>query len=702
MTNFLATEAAFTPPITQTLGPLPFVFYAANSTGCTSFPTGTFSGAIALIARGVCRFDTKVQNADNAGALGVVVYNNVVGAPPFSMGGDPRNIPAFMVGNAEGLALVDWYNTYTDTAKLQISYGTSRFPNQHAADVIASFSSRGPNIDLNIKPDVVAPGVDILSAEVNKFAVYQGTSMSAPHVTGAAALLKQLHPTWTPAQIKSALMTTAKFDGLYTDYGQTTPALVMDRGSGRIDLSQAGTSLTFDKPSHSFKQMAAGTTDSVTIQATNVTTPSVPVTYTLTISETGDITTTANFTASVSPTSLSIPAGATASFTLTMEIPSGATPADYEGQVNLSGSTDHHIPYWVRVTPAPTGRILLLDGDFKWLSDLYGWGWGEYSSYYTSTLNALGVAYDYTDGYVSLASMQQYEAIIWFTGDNYYVNWAGLTDNLKQYLLGGGRIFATGQDLSSVAGGTFTYALLGATVVQDGIYAGGAGLPSAPSLQAVVADPAFGGMVIDISGAGGGAANQLWVDELDPYDGQPPHPAYEDLDADTIFVAIGGKPQADATVGLKKSSEPTLEEPRLKTDYRVIFLGFGLEGMNTMTGTTPITLTGKVLDWLDDEVSVSISDGWVAHPYDLMTLTASANSTITGTTFIEYRWDFGDGSPIATTTVPTVTHSYGAFGVYQPRVEVTDSLGHKAVSAAGTATVGYRIFMPVVVKNYTP
>jgi hypothetical protein len=378
-----------------------------------------------------------------------------------------------------------------------------------------------------------------------------------------------------------------------------------------------------------------------------------------------------------------------------MEISPTATPADYEGQVNLSGSTDHHIPYWVRVIPAPTGRILLLD------SDISIFGLPDYTSYYTSTLDALGVSYDYMEAPVSLTTLQQYDAVIWFTGDNWYPDWfldrylpgwAAMIDDLKQYLLGGGRIFATGQDLSSVAGVIFTYALLGAEVVQDGVW-GANVLPSAPSLQALATDPAFGGMVIDISGAGGGAANQAWVDELYPY---------EDLDAETIFVAIGGMPQADGTVGLKKSSEPTLEEPRLKTDYRVIFLGFGLEGMNTITGTTPITLTRKVLDWLDDEVTVSISDGWVAHPYDLMTLTASATSTITGTTFIQYRWDFGDGSPIATTTVPTVTHAYGAFGVYRPRVEVTDSLGHKAVSAPGTAIVGYRIFMPVIFKNYTP
>src|SRR5690606_31749673 len=90
-----------------------------------------------------------------------------------------------------------------------------------SGDVITSFSSRGPTFQGTLKPDVVAPGENILSSGYgpgageeahNSYGMASGTSMAAPHVTGAAALLKQIHPNWSPADIKSALMSTATTD----------------------------------------------------------------------------------------------------------------------------------------------------------------------------------------------------------------------------------------------------------------------------------------------------------------------------------------------------------------------------------------------------------------------------------------------------------------------------------------------------------
>jgi hypothetical protein len=127
-------------------------------------------------------------------------------------------------------------------------------------DVMASFSSRGgPGQSLGVsKPDITAPGVQILAGaspehvdvaggpQGELFQAIAGTSMSSPHIAGAGALIKALHPNWTPGKIKSALMTTAwtqvvKEDGV-------TPATPFDTGSGRVDLNKAGSvGLTFDE-----------------------------------------------------------------------------------------------------------------------------------------------------------------------------------------------------------------------------------------------------------------------------------------------------------------------------------------------------------------------------------------------------------------------------------------------------------------------
>ncbi|MGW4213338.1 S8 family peptidase [Lentzea sp. NPDC004789] len=109
-------------------------------------------------------------------------------------------------------------------------------------DSLAPFSSRGPRVgDSGLKPEVTAPGVGIVAAAAGtngEHVAFSGTSMATPHVAGAAALLKQQHPEWTPAQLKSVLATTAK----------PTPGVgAFDQGAGRIDVAKAiGQVLTAD------------------------------------------------------------------------------------------------------------------------------------------------------------------------------------------------------------------------------------------------------------------------------------------------------------------------------------------------------------------------------------------------------------------------------------------------------------------------
>lgn len=235
----------------------PIKFDEINPLGCTAFTAGTFTDSIALISRGTCNFSVKVANAQAAGAIGVIVYSNT-GGPPSVMGYlEATLIPSLMVSMDDGLALRDYIVANPTSTTVMIDSDSSFFMNPAWEDILAGFSSVGPNGDPNVlKPDMTAPGVNILSAFSPAmtsgtdplYAFLGGTSMAAPHVTGAAALIRQMYPELSPTEVKTLLTSTAdptvlKPDGL-------TPANAFNMGSGRLDLETAMSGgLVFSKPS---------------------------------------------------------------------------------------------------------------------------------------------------------------------------------------------------------------------------------------------------------------------------------------------------------------------------------------------------------------------------------------------------------------------------------------------------------------------
>ncbi|MGM0836142.1 MAG: S8 family serine peptidase [Bacillota bacterium] len=197
------------------------------------------NGKIAFIARGQYTLFEKNANAKKYGAVAVIMYNNTEGHVP-NIGESPEFIPAFSMTQEAGSQL-----------KAAIAAGNTSFTfsnekvSQTDGDQLASFSSRGPvRQNYDMKPEVVAPGVNVLSTYpgfmVNKknpsdykyaYARLNGTSMATPHVAGIAALLLESNPDLDPAAIKTILMNTAV--PLNGDYS------VFDVGAGRVSPYEA-------------------------------------------------------------------------------------------------------------------------------------------------------------------------------------------------------------------------------------------------------------------------------------------------------------------------------------------------------------------------------------------------------------------------------------------------------------------------------
>src|SRR5204863_7526333 len=144
-------------------------------------------------------------------------------------------------------------------AQIRVTSGIQEIPTNRGG-IITSFSSAGPtDFTHALKPDVSAPGLDVLSSTPpastgQTFSVYAGTSMATPHVAGAAALLVQHHPGWTVPQVKSALMSSA--GPAWGDTARTQEAPVLLEGAGLADVAAADNPMIFTDPqSLSFQKL---------------------------------------------------------------------------------------------------------------------------------------------------------------------------------------------------------------------------------------------------------------------------------------------------------------------------------------------------------------------------------------------------------------------------------------------------------------
>jgi len=316
-----------------------------NPSGPTTPLRGTpLKGAIALIDRGACTFASKAGRAVAAGAIGVIVVDNRAGeANPIPI---RLQVPSGMIGQADAATLRGYLSTTGGRTTIRISRTFEDIPTGRSG-VVTSFSSAGPTAyEHTMKPDLAAPGGAILSSTLpsagGPFAVFDGTSMSAPHVSGAAALLLQRHPTWTPHQVKSALMSTA--GAAWGDSARTKEASVLLEGAGLINVQAADNPKIFTDPgSLSYGYLrpaprAASSTLLLAVQDAGGGAGTWSVTVQPQSASTG--------TAIDAPPVVTVPPGGTTTLAVTARATQGAPTGDDYGFVLLKqGPVTRRIPY---------------------------------------------------------------------------------------------------------------------------------------------------------------------------------------------------------------------------------------------------------------------------------------------------------------------------------------------------------------------
>jgi subtilisin family serine protease len=226
---------------------------------CDAAPGGSLNGALVLVTRGGCPYGAKAARARAAGATGLVIAENRPGDPTFAFF---SALPGGTISDLDGARIRAAAAGRGGSVTVRFTRDSLEVPTTWAG-VPTSFTSSGLTpFGKALKPDVTAPGAQILSSTLpefagDQFAVLDGTSFSAPHVAGAAALLTQRHPSWTPQQMKSALMSTA--GPAFADSGRTQEASVLLQGAGMVNVSSADQPLVFTDPaSLSFGYLVAG------------------------------------------------------------------------------------------------------------------------------------------------------------------------------------------------------------------------------------------------------------------------------------------------------------------------------------------------------------------------------------------------------------------------------------------------------------
>jgi minor extracellular serine protease Vpr len=317
---------------------------------CLPFPAGSLQDRIALIQRGTCLFEEKLNNVQAAGARGAILYTRPDAPEPFTPSVGAATLPSVMIDNATGAALSVDARTNTITATIDFQY------RGFSSILLSTFSSRGPGADYAIKPDLVAVGGLLAvpgAANRGPWSILSGTSFSSPIVAGAAAALKSARPGLSSRHYRSLIINSA------------TPVLangmianVQFAGAGNLNLLQALRSTVTAYPA----SLGFGVAERAPVTTRN-----------LTVSNLGDVPDT--YSISVEPqqgpgpvlSSLSLSLNPRRSGIVQVTFPTdGLAAGQYQGFLVIRGTQSDvpaRVPYWYAVASNVAAYLTILDSE---------------------------------------------------------------------------------------------------------------------------------------------------------------------------------------------------------------------------------------------------------------------------------------------------------------------------------------------------
>jgi subtilisin family serine protease len=694
LTQVRMSVGYISPPIDTDVGPAPLVPTSTLDDGshaeaCETLPASSLEGVVALVRRGSCTFSLKALNVAAAGALALVVANQTAGEASFPMGGEPVPLPAVMVSLVDGEALEAHALAHPD-ARVALRAGVAPFFEPTDDDVVVRSSSRGPTACGRVKPDLVAPGQLILSA--NAYAVGEtgpawgfkaGTSMATPHVSGAAALLLRAHPSWDHDGIKAALVGTARRDGLGSWLDDEAPAAAWEVGGGRLALDRALHVRLLAYPATlDFGWLAPGESRTATVRLRRTSAAVTAVTWRQAVGLGGG-------GVAVSPADgevLLLPAGDGVEVPVTVTLDATTVLGDRAGTIVLeddAGGTTG-LPVALRIAPKEPDRDLLVvdlsfSEDSSPIRDVAGLA--------LEVARTLGLSVDrapITDRFraPTPGELSRYRAVLVVTGTDrsgHLGNAARRTlDRISGYLLGGGSLV-----------------LMGEGPLRDTRHDRFQALSGAATLGYPLRDPSTGGLAAQPE-----YRVQAWGDPLlvsGPVDLTPT------LDGSPILALVGElatmmgsgvEPWSRGVLRLTEGSfsgggivglvydpfawygvDALAEAHR----HRAVVLGFGLETVSDPAGG-PVApgsraeLLHRTLGWVSDRVSLDVT---VA--LDATEITLDASALARTSPVASYRFELGDGSEPVESATPRLRHAYPAYGAYEITVIARSESGAAAV-----------------------